>query len=106
MNNIEDFKVLVTGTIEDKTKWIGEIEPNQIRIGRTYTASECVSFSSIISKYNKSYGLERGIFVLAHYCPEKKTVAIHSVKREEYDKFKNHYAVVRYWQRAIPAEYK
>lgn len=106
MNNIENFNVLVTGIIEDKYKWIGSIEPNQIRIGKTYTSSECLSFSAILAKFNKTYGKERGIFVLAHYNTDKQTVAIHGIKREEYEEHKKHYAYIRYWQRAIPEDYR
>lgn len=95
-----------TGVIRDKFQWVGDITPNTIRIGVTPTSRECSHFSSVVAKFNKVRGVEKGIVVLGHYNTEKGVVAIFSMGKEEYEDKKGSPTLLREWQRSIPEAFK
>lgn len=81
--------------IKKKTDWIRTIQPGETKKGYVLRHEDLDTLSTLLTRFNKSQGMERGVFVTGKRDWYEKSFTITCYKIEDYeqyqDKFGQHY---------------
>ena len=72
-----------TFIIENKTRWIRSIRPGETKTGYVKKHSELDSLCTLVSRFNRGYGRELGLYIRSNRCWEEKSFTISCYKKEE-----------------------
>ena len=90
--------------VKNITTWISMIEPGMVKAGYL-SVNKAHSLNCLASRFNRSRGKIRNIFVHNHYCYEKEIAVIVCDNLDDYITNKNN-GNEHEWKKETPKDYR